>query len=189
MEESEGHWETLTGHEDYEIFSEFPNQIRKKINKRILKECINPTSKYIQLSLNGKTAYKHKILAEQYLPNPDQLQQVDHINHNRIDNRLSNLRWISPSDNNRNMSSHAGVAYTFVDEISSEAIHVTEYSGYEFNDLYFHDNTFFYFNGIQYRKLHITELKSGALVVNITNVNHRNVTLTYAKFKREYDLI
>jgi hypothetical protein len=189
MEESEGHWQTVREHDDYEIWSDFPFQIRKKKNKRIIKESVHKSTGYLQFGLNGKTSCKHRIIAEQYIPNPNQLEQVDHINHDRSDNHLSNLRWVSASNNSRNKSSHRGVTYTFVDEISPEAIHVTEYGDYVFADLYFHDNVFYYFNGIQYRLLHITELNNGALVVKIRDINHRYATIWYSKFKREYDLI
>jgi hypothetical protein len=191
MEESEGHWETLVCDEDYEIYSDYPYQIRKKINKRIIKETLDNREKYgyIMCFLNLVRYPKHRIIAKQFLPNPNNLPEVDHINHNRSDNRIDNLRWISASNNSRNKSSHLGVLYTFVDDISPEAIHVTEYSGHEFSDLYFHENVFYYWNGIQYRKLHITEKRNGALSVCIRDDNHSRVTICYSKFKREYDLI
>ena len=34
------------------------------------------------------------------MPNPDNLEQVDHINSDRRDNRVENLRWLSRKDNN-----------------------------------------------------------------------------------------
>jgi PhoPQ-activated pathogenicity-related protein len=188
MEESEGHWETIREHEDYEIYSDFPNQIRKKSNRKIVNETLHSQG-YVQCYLNAKLYLKHRLIAIQFIPNPDQLVQVDHINHERSDNRISNLRWISPSNNCRNISSQNGIKYTFVDDISPDAIHVTEYGDHEFTDLYYHENVFYYWNGIQYRKLHITERRSGALEVHIRNTNHRCTSISYSKFKREYDLI
>lgn len=44
----------------------------------------------------------HRLLAVAFLPNPDNLECVDHINRNRTDNRLENLRWISKKDNGVN---------------------------------------------------------------------------------------
>lgn len=43
---------------------------------------------------------QHRLLAEAFLDNPDNLQCVHHINNNRLDNRLDNLKWASFSENN-----------------------------------------------------------------------------------------
>ena len=57
---------------DYEIFTVFPFQIRKKTNKKIIKECIDSQG-YITCSLNRKAIKKHRIIAIQFIPNPDNL--------------------------------------------------------------------------------------------------------------------
>tara|TARA_R100001086_G_scaffold148942_1_gene78906 strand:- start:413 stop:844 length:432 start_codon:yes stop_codon:yes gene_type:complete len=44
----------------------------------------------------------HRLVAETFLPNDNNLPQVDHIDRNRINNDISNLRWVTPSQNNLN---------------------------------------------------------------------------------------
>lgn len=41
----------------------------------------------------------HRIIAEAFVPNPDNLPEVDHIDNNKINNDYSNLQWISGFDN------------------------------------------------------------------------------------------
>jgi hypothetical protein len=41
----------------------------------------------------------HRFIAERLIPNPDNLPVVDHINRNRLDNRVENLRWSTREDN------------------------------------------------------------------------------------------
>jgi len=41
----------------------------------------------------------HRLLALHFIPNPKNLPFVDHIDNNPHNNDLSNLRWVSPSEN------------------------------------------------------------------------------------------
>ena len=49
-----------------------------------------------------KTYKLHRLIMLHFVPNPDNLPQVDHINRNRDDNRLINLRWVDYSTNQQN---------------------------------------------------------------------------------------
>lgn len=41
----------------------------------------------------------HRLVAETYIPNPDNLPQVNHINEIRNDNRVGNLEWVTHHQN------------------------------------------------------------------------------------------
>ena len=78
-------------------------------NKRMMKSI--PTEKaiktdkfgYKRVSLykNQKTYNKqvHRLVAESFIPNPNNLPQVNHINGDKQDNRIENLEWVSCSKN------------------------------------------------------------------------------------------
>lgn len=55
----------------------------------------------VSLSINGKRTSKaiHRILAECFIPNPDNLSDVDHVDGNRQNNAISNLRWLTHGEN------------------------------------------------------------------------------------------
>jgi hypothetical protein len=49
----------------------------------------------------------HRLVAEHFIPNPNNYTQVDHINHIRTDNNVSNLRWVTRRQNQHNRVNNA----------------------------------------------------------------------------------
>ena len=98
-------WVTCKEYKDFEINSTYPHRVRNKKTKEILNRFVDSTEYYC-VSLNGETVKMHRLIATQWLPNPHNLPVVDHKNRNRKDNRLSNLRWVSYSDNNFNKTNN-----------------------------------------------------------------------------------
>lgn len=189
IHEETGTFVPLLADEDYEICDTYPFPIRKIKTQRVIKESVQNTTGYVQCKLNGKTFHKHRLIAQQFIPNPESLPCVDHIDNNRCNNQLSNLRWVTVSQNNYNRYGNYGDEYTFVDEIPSEAIVVKTYSKWTFEDLYFHEDEFYFFNGIRYRKLNIIESKTGSLCVNVIDTDGKYRKIYYSRFKKEYGLI
>jgi len=175
---------------DYQIFTEYPYQIRRKSNHRIIKESAMSNG-YIQCYLNAKHYLKHRIVAQQFVSNPENLPEVDHVNHNRADNRISNIRWCSRSINLKNKSSHKGVEYEFYDEIPTDEpndiIEVVEYGEHRFNNLFYCNGHFYHDNGETYRKLHFNNDR-GNIFVCVKDTNSVNAKISINKFKNIYGL-
>lgn len=76
--------------------------VLKHVKERILKQgIINSGYVKVDLCKNGKydTKTVHRLVAKAFIPNPDNLPEVNHINETKTDNRCANLSWISRIEN------------------------------------------------------------------------------------------
>ena len=174
-------WHDLIDFEDtYEICDEYPYTIRKKSNGFELKESINQRG-YYSVSLNRRHYLKHRIIAKQFIKNPNNYNCVDHMNRDRTDNHISNLKWASHSINSRNKSSNCGVEYVYInyDEAPRDLIIVTDYGNHEFVDYYYSPSNelFYYDNDSQLRILHINIYRNIYKYVKLLDVNNKRVNI------------
>jgi hypothetical protein len=78
-------------------------RVKNKFNKIMSFKGSDKERKSLSFFINKKdvTFAVHRLVAECFIPNPDNLPQVDHIDKNPLNNHASNLRWISGLDNIR----------------------------------------------------------------------------------------
>tara|TARA_R110002073_G_C9062671_1_gene545086 strand:+ start:96 stop:542 length:447 start_codon:yes stop_codon:yes gene_type:complete len=72
---------------------------------RKLKALLNKKGYYqISLFIEGKSKmmFVHRLVALTYIPNEDNLRDVDHIDRNKLNNHFINLRWLSHVENMQN---------------------------------------------------------------------------------------
>lgn len=182
----------LLNHDDYEISTTHPFIIRRRIDGFIPKESINKTTGYVYVKLNNKPYRKHRLIALQFIDNPNNLPEVDHINHDKSDYHLENLRWVSHSINQRNQSSYNGVQAHYVDSIPDDSIVVdfyeTQTERHEFEGYYYNDGVFYYDNDMNYRILNIHTVKCGAQFVSMRSKNNNKVSVYINRFLEQLNI-
>ena len=95
--------------ENWRPIAEYPRYEASDLGRirrsgRVLRPQVR-TDGYIAISISnengGRGHLVHRIIAQTWLPNPEEKKTVDHINHDRSDNSIMNLRWATHTEQNR----------------------------------------------------------------------------------------
>lgn len=99
-------WKPVKGYEGLYEVSNFGNVLSlnwKNTGKQKLLFLKRHTDGYRQVQLfkhgNSRMVCVHRLVAEAFIPNPNGLPQVNHIDYDRANNRVSNLEWCDQSYN------------------------------------------------------------------------------------------
>lgn len=107
-------WVDIKGYENYYEISD-NGRVRSKnrtvVDKigrtrswegKLLNPDIAPNGYYrvsFSVNRNRKQFYIHRLLAEYFIPNPNDLPQVNHKDGNKLNNDLDNLEWVTVQEN------------------------------------------------------------------------------------------
>lgn len=98
-------WKTIDDYPDYMVSNMGRVKSFKKGKEVILKPILGKIGYYyVNLRNNGKRKvhYIHRLISEYFIPNPENKPCIDHINTDRTDNRVENLRWVTQKENCNN---------------------------------------------------------------------------------------
>ncbi len=113
-------WKKISRNTNYSINRN--GEVRNDTTGKLIAPYVNPGNSYLTVDLyKDNKQHKvtvHRLLAEAFIPNPDNKPCVDHKDGNRQNNSLNNLRWATYSENNSRFNTIG---------VRSEKIKVTHY--------------------------------------------------------------
>ena len=84
----------------------------KYLKGRFLKPSVNSCG-YLHLRLckdgKPKNMTIHRLIALHYIPNPENKEMVDHIDRDRQNNNINNLRWVTHGENQLNKDAYGAI--------------------------------------------------------------------------------
>jgi len=103
----------IEGYENY-IITKNGNVTNTNSNHTLKKQINNCGYYRVELSRAGKQKkhFIHRLVAAAYIPNKDNLPQVNHINGDKLDNRVENLEWCTASQNHKHSYKYLNRATT-----------------------------------------------------------------------------
>lgn len=93
-------WKDVVGYENYYEVSN-TGYIRNKNTQRILKGNVNKDG-YRKVKLGYGTSKEycyHRVVAQAFIPNPDNKPEINHIDNDRLNNSADNLEWVTHTEN------------------------------------------------------------------------------------------
>lgn len=82
--------------DDYEITKD--GEVINKHSGRHVKPQKNGKG-YYRVSIGGRLQFVHRLVATKYVPNPNNLPQVNHKDGNKLNNCADNLEWVTNQQN------------------------------------------------------------------------------------------
>lgn len=137
--------------------------IDKIIVKRDPKVITSKCDVFVNLRVDG-TSYRvaiHRLLALAFIPNPDMKETVNHIDGNPMNNSISNLEWMTQSENSVHAHTNGLVANRYT-PCRRSIITYKEEEAFKFDSLV---------DGVKYLTGNDSSKSSGASLAALTNSN------------------
>lgn len=94
-------WKDIEGYEGLYQVSNL-GRVKRITTNRILKSSKHVSGYLmVNLSKNSVTSHQriHRLVAQAFIPNPENKHDINHIDENKTNNHVSNLEWVTAQEN------------------------------------------------------------------------------------------
>lgn len=94
-------WLPVVGFEEYYLISNTGKIFSIRSQRELIVKPKHTGYMDIELNINGKVYYKriHRLVAEAFIPNPENKPYINHKDGNKLNNNVTNLEWCTNSEN------------------------------------------------------------------------------------------
>lgn len=138
----------------------------------------------------GKMMYAHRLVAEHFIPNPDNLPYVHHKDENKLNNHVSNLQWVTAKENN---AEHRKMQAQDAEKVKRPRYKIKDLTNEEWmiiqeNPLYSISNKGRVKNNKTHRILVLDDYQTYTRISLNTKKHYYVHRLVYCTFHNDYDL-
>lgn len=107
-------WHDIKDMEDYQVSNK--GRVKNKHNNFLMN--LRDEFGYIKVSIQQNKYQVHRLVAQAFIPNPENKPTVDHVNRDSRDNNLENLRWATHKEQSNNQTHANGNIYRKINMIN-----------------------------------------------------------------------
>ncbi|CAL6106381.1 Conserved_hypothetical protein [Hexamita inflata] len=151
----------------------------------IKRPSISMNNGYYQTSIDGVKIYTYRIVAEAFLGSCPDDCEVDHIDRCRHNNQLSNLRYITHSQNSLNKTSYKGHTAQYFIKLSDKCIPFKTYGRHSFDDYYIDTESYelYKWTGDKYMKRTVSYISNQPVYTPTTTLG-KNTAIMISRLKK-----
>ena len=118
-------------------------------------------------------------------PQTEDKPEIDHIDRDKQNNRIDNLRWVNKSENQKNKDKYKQQRNEYIEELPDSAVELEHYNGFEFDKYWFDYGSKRLIMRMRSGKLKFVNVNVNRGFMRLYDINGNGHTVCWKKFYQE----